>query len=300
MSKKLTLAILTATGLLLCGCQNKQTTEESVLEEPEVVFPADTATAYVPPPSKTDSLKTVKGKVDEDFNVLKEMENNAPEYYERLQSRLEHGFIVIDKSRMKLILYDKEGGVVRRYAMGCSTKFGTKHKKGDNRTPEGFFSVENVYNSTDWLYTDDEGKTSKKKGMFGPWFIRLRIPGTSQIGIHGTCAPWSVGGRVSHGCIRLTNDDITELKDLVTPGMPVIIIPGKRDREQNYAERVVIPYFSTLRYTEQDPIVLPDPDPMSLSSDTMDSDSVDNEPVDFDSLMPQDETVDDASDSILP
>lgn len=227
------------------------------------------------PASKTDSLKTLKGKMDEDFNVLKEMENNAPEYYERLQRQMGHGFIVIDKSRMKLILYDKEGGVVRRFAMGCSTKFGTKHKKGDNRTPEGFFTVENVYNSTDWLYTDDEGKTSKKKGMFGPWFIRLRVPGTSQIGIHGTCAPWSVGGRVSHGCIRLTNDDITTLKDLVTPGMPVIIIPGKRDREQNYAERVVIPYFSTIRYTEQEPVVLPDPEPDPQAADTMDSDSVD-------------------------
>lgn len=275
MSRELAFTILTAAGLCLYGCQNNRSTEESAPEEPKVVFPADTASAYVAPASKTDSLKTLKGKMDEDFNVLKEMENNAPEYYERLQRQMCHGFIVIDKSRMKLILYDKEGGVVRRFAMGCSTKFGTKHKKGDNRTPEGFFTVENVYNSTDWLYTDDEGKTSKKKGMFGPWFIRLRVPGTSQIGIHGTCAPWSVGGRVSHGCIRLTNDDITTLKDLVTPGMPVIIIPGKRDREQNYAERVVILYFSTIRYTEQEPVVLPDPEPDPQAADTMDSDSVD-------------------------
>ena len=192
MSRELAFTILTAAGLCLYGCQNNRSTEESAPEEPKVVFPADTASAYVAPASKTDSLKTLKGKMDEDFNVLKEMENNAPEYYERLQRQMGHGFIVIDKSRMKLILYDKEGGVVRRFAMGCSRKFGTKHKKGDNRTPEGFFTVENVYNSTDWLYTDDEGKTSKKKGMFGPWFIRLRVPGTSQIGIHGTCArqPW--------------------------------------------------------------------------------------------------------------
>lgn len=151
MSRKLAFTILTAAGLCLYGCQNNRSTEESAPEEPKVVFPADTASAYVAPASKTDSLKTLKGKMDEDFNVLKEMENNAPEYYERLQRQMCHGFIVIDKSRMKLILYDKEGGVVRRFAMGCSTKFGTKHKKGDNRTPEGFFTVENVYNSTDWL-----------------------------------------------------------------------------------------------------------------------------------------------------
>ena len=164
MSRELAFTILTAAGLCLYGCQNNRSTEESAPEEPKVVFPADTASAYVAPASKTDSLKTLKGKMDEDFNVLKEMENNAPEYYERLQRQMCHGFIVIDKSRMKLILYDKEGGVVRRFAMGCSTKFGTKHKKGDNRTPEGFFTVENVYNSTDWLYTDDEGRLRRRKG----------------------------------------------------------------------------------------------------------------------------------------
>ena len=41
--------------------------------------------------------------------------------------------------------------------------FGTKHEKGDSRTPEGLFSVEGIYDSTDWLFTDDDGVTSKKK-----------------------------------------------------------------------------------------------------------------------------------------
>ena len=69
-------------------------------------------------------------------------------------------------------------------AMACAKNYGTKHKKADSRTPEGFFEVEGIYNSTDWLYTDDDGVTSKKKGQFGPRFIRLKIPVTSQIGIH--------------------------------------------------------------------------------------------------------------------
>ena len=87
--------------------------------------------------------------MDEDFNVLKEMENNAPEHYERLQPDV--SWLHRDRqSRMKLILYDKEEAWCDALSWGCSRKFGTKHKKGDNRTPEGFFNRgENVYNSTD-------------------------------------------------------------------------------------------------------------------------------------------------------
>lgn len=169
----------------------------------------------------------------------------APEYLEKLLNSSYSKFIVVDKARMKVLLYDRYGNVLRDYGMACSKRFGTKHKKADNRTPEGFFSVEGIYDSTDWLFTDDDGKTSKKKGQFGPRFIRLRIPNTSQIGIHGTCAPWSIGSRSSHGCIRVTNENILELVDLVEIGMPVIVLPGKKDRAVNREEGTKIAYFPT-------------------------------------------------------
>ncbi len=257
MNRALILTIVTAAVAIFGGCNNNRNDGDTARSEDETLFPGDTAKPYVP---RTDSIErpALKGEINDDFNVLKEIERNAPGYYNRLLSNLDNGFIVVDKGRMKVILYDSEGNMVHSYGMGCSKKFGTKHEKGDNRTPEGFFSVENVYDSKDWLFTDDDGVTSDKKGQFGPWFIRLRIPGTSQIGIHGTCAPWSIGGRVSHGCIRITNENIEELKDLVTPGMPVIVIPGKRDRDQNYSERVIMPYFSTSRYTVQKPVELPE------------------------------------------
>lgn len=46
MSRELAFTILTAAGLCLYGCQNNRSTEESAPEEPKVVFPADTASAY--------------------------------------------------------------------------------------------------------------------------------------------------------------------------------------------------------------------------------------------------------------
>ena len=42
-------------------------------------------------------------------------------------------------------------------------------------------------------------------------------------GIHGTNAPESIGRSVSHGCVRLKNEDIEKLYDMVPVGTPVYI-----------------------------------------------------------------------------
>ena len=47
--------------------------------------------------------------------------------------------------------------------------------------------------------------------------------GDGQMGIHGTGDPSSVGRSVSNGCIRMTNDDITHLRNLLPIGVPVEI-----------------------------------------------------------------------------
>ncbi len=49
-------------------------------------------------------------------------------------------------------------------------------------------------------------------------------PGGGYIGIHGTNAPGLVPGRISHGCIRMRNGDITRLNRLVPAGTPVTVL----------------------------------------------------------------------------
>jgi len=44
-----------------------------------------------------------------------------------------------------------------------------------------------------------------------------------EYAIHGTNRPASIGGFVSHGCIRMYNSDIRELYRLVDIGAPVIV-----------------------------------------------------------------------------
>lgn len=177
--------------------------------------------------------------------ILPIMAHENPDYCKRLLKNKFDYFIVVDKSRMKVILFDRYGVEKKIYGMACAKKYGAKHKRGDNRTAEGFFSVEGIYDSTEWLFTDDDGRTSDIKGQFGPRFIRVDVPFTRSIGIHGTCAPWSIGGRSSHGCIRLTNENILDLVEYAAKGMPLIISPGPKDMDVNEKEGYDIPSITT-------------------------------------------------------
>lgn len=177
--------------------------------------------------------------------ILPQMANEELSYVEKLINNEHDGFIVVDKSRMKVIKFNRFGAEEESFGMACAKNYGTKHTKGDSRTPEGFFSVKQIQNSTDWHYVDDNGNVSEKTGEFGPRFVRLSIPGITSIGIHGTAAPWSIGGRRSHGCIRLTNENIMRFVEIVEPGMPVIITPGKKDMAVNKSEGYDIPSIST-------------------------------------------------------
>ena len=137
---------------------------------------------------------------------------------------------------MRVKLYDRYGQLKKSYKCACGKNFGNKRQKGDCRTPEGFFLAGSVKNSTNWHYTDENGKRSEKPGQYGPRFFRVVTPKFNSTGIHGTDAPWTVGQRRSHGCIRLTNESILELVEYVTKGMPVIILPSLKDKEVNDRE----------------------------------------------------------------
>lgn len=70
-------------------------------------------------------------------------------------------------------------------------------------------------------------------GPYGPYAFGLSAystvlrrfgAGPGQIGIHGTNEPATLGGDVSHGCIRVGNRDIVFLARLLPLGTPVRIV----------------------------------------------------------------------------
>jgi L,D-transpeptidase ErfK/SrfK len=53
----------------------------------------------------------------------------------------------------------------------------------------------------------------------------LDIKGCVQAGFHGTPHRWTVGRAVSHGCVRLFDEDVQVLFDMVSVGTPVTVLP---------------------------------------------------------------------------
>jgi lipoprotein-anchoring transpeptidase ErfK/SrfK len=65
-------------------------------------------------------------------------------------------------------------------------------------------------------------------GPGNPLGARAMYLGGTVYRIHGTNAPETIGTHVSSGCIRLTNDDVTDLYSRVNVGTKVIVLPMDR------------------------------------------------------------------------
>lgn len=129
--------------------------------------------------------------------------------------------IQVNKSEYTLTLY-KGSEPVKTYPVAVGKNPGDKQKVGDNRTPTGNFKIVSIENASGWTHDFRDGK-GKIAGAYGPWFLRLDAKGWKGIGIHGTHDPDSRGTNATEGCIRLSNEDIAELRQYAYRNMPVTI-----------------------------------------------------------------------------
>ncbi|HSW85814.1 MAG TPA: L,D-transpeptidase [Candidatus Saccharimonadales bacterium] len=97
-------------------------------------------------------------------------------------------------------------------------------------TPAGHFWVRSR------LHNDESGSfklfgNTIPNSVYGPEIIMTSVnasgttdwPGGGTMGIHGTNEPWLVPGRPSHGCVRVTNDNIRRIYPLASTGTPIDI-----------------------------------------------------------------------------
>ena len=151
-------------------------------------------------------------------------------YYSEVVNK-KNCFIVIAKDpEYRLYVCEVVGSdTVKRvhYPVCVGLNKGQKQKKGDMKTPEctveNPFTITEIVDASKWTHDFGDGRGSILS--YGNWFMRLKTPGFSGIGIHGsTNNESSVPGRGSEGCIRLRNNDLDELKaKYAFVGMRVVI-----------------------------------------------------------------------------
>jgi lipoprotein-anchoring transpeptidase ErfK/SrfK len=129
--------------------------------------------------------------------------------------------IVADKAMKQVRAYDEAGKLVAAYPATIGST--------DTPSPSGTHTVSRVAFDPNYTYNpkinfkqgDNDGVLTIPPGPNGPvgsiW-IALDKP---TYGIHGTPDPSKIGKTESHGCVRLTNWDATELAKLVKPGVTV-------------------------------------------------------------------------------
>ena len=149
----------------------------------------------------------------------------------------EQHLIRIHKQSYRLELFeDGKAQPLKEYSIAVAKNSGDKQKTGDNRTPTSWgsaavipakylgagvgvastevpFVVEEICDASFWTHDFGDGK-GEIAGAYGPWFISLDT-GWIGIGIHGTHDPASIGTMASEGCIRMHNQDVAELKNLI-------------------------------------------------------------------------------------
>jgi lipoprotein-anchoring transpeptidase ErfK/SrfK len=133
------------------------------------------------------------------------------------------GKIVVSKSRKTIEAFAPDGTLLAQYPASMGSEhdplpIGTWKINGVARNPPFHYNPE--------LFWDADPGHSKAKIAPGPnnpvgvvWIDLSK----EHYGIHGTPEPSRIGYTQSHGCIRMTNWDATELAELVAPGVQAVL-----------------------------------------------------------------------------
>jgi lipoprotein-anchoring transpeptidase ErfK/SrfK len=95
-------------------------------------------------------------------------------------------------------------------------------------TPIGKFKVINMIKNPAWENPFVDNKQIIPPGFQNPLgerWIGFWTDGKDEIGFHGTYKRNSVGKASSHGCVRLYNEDVQKLYEIVKLGTPVTVVP---------------------------------------------------------------------------
>jgi lipoprotein-anchoring transpeptidase ErfK/SrfK len=135
------------------------------------------------------------------------------------ETKLKPGTIVVETSERRLYLV-LEDGKARKYGIGVGRdgfRWAGQHKITRMAEWPGWTPPAAMRKRVPDLPAYMPG------GPDNPLGARALYIGSTLYRIHGTSEPWAIGQAVSSGCIRLTNEDVTDLYERVKVGALVVV-----------------------------------------------------------------------------
>jgi len=208
--KSILLGSLVAAAALSCSAAKAEPLFAFLTNQPA-------QTQQVAPQYAPQENLTGQNDVAEDAQLDPRLQRQVVNY----ATREAPGTIVIDTPNTYLYLVLGNGQAMR-YGIGVGR--------------EGFTwaGVKNIARKAEWPDWYPPAEMIKRQpylprmtmgGPGNPLGARAMYLGTSEYRIHGTNNPATIGKQVSSGCIRLTNEDVTDLYNRVQVGAKVVVMP---------------------------------------------------------------------------
>jgi lipoprotein-anchoring transpeptidase ErfK/SrfK len=185
------------------------------------------------PPAQWAPPPAVQSAPSEDQGVTTELPARLKRQIVSYATREAPGTIVIDTPNTYLY-FVMGGGQAIRYGIGVGR---------DGFTWSGVQSISKKAEWPDWtpppemIARQPYLPRQMAGGPGNPLGARAMYLGGTVYRIHGTNAPQTIGTHVSSGCIRLTNQDVTDLYSRVTVGTKVVVLPMDRRAENAPGKR---------------------------------------------------------------
>lgn len=119
--------------------------------------------------------------------------------------------VMVDKSQ-NLLTLRSNGEVIKTYRVSTGK---------DNITPVGTFKVVNKLVNPSWTHEGKLYPAGDPANILGTRWMGFDIPG---YGIHGTTQPESIGTQATAGCVRMLNNEVEELYDMLPVNTEVVVI----------------------------------------------------------------------------
>jgi lipoprotein-anchoring transpeptidase ErfK/SrfK len=188
---------------------------------------------FVPQPAEPATTPLVQSAPSVDQNATAELPARLRRQIVSYATHEAPGTVVIDTPNTYLY-YVLGGGQAIRYGIGVGR---------DGFTWSGVQSITKKAEWPDWTPPPEmiaRQPYLPRQMAGGPGNqlgARAMYLGGTIYRIHGTNAPQTIGTHVSSGCIRLTNQDVTDLYSRVNVGTKVIVLPMERRAENSPAKR---------------------------------------------------------------